>query len=216
LDVEATRAQLREAVDRRVAEVRALREEAEAEERRAVEAFSRIRRDYKRGQLSASEWRGFRTELTEEREAAGAEAARLRDQEREIADRGALRDCEEDTLQALAEIRQAIVGEVKKAPDLEAVRAALRRLFAGFVLHRTGSETAPTRQYLDLAFLGDGAEYVIEPIVRDQVVEGYTEKMTPILRREPLYKAENNDVVGLPTHYLFRPIPCGIGPPERS
>jgi DNA invertase Pin-like site-specific DNA recombinase len=199
LDVEATRAQLSEAVDRRLAEVRALRDEAEAEERRAVEAFSRIRRDYKKGQLSASEWQEFRSELTEERDAAAAEAARLREQEREIAERGALRDCEEETLRALAEIRQAIVGEVKQAGDLEAVRAALQRLFAGFVLHRTDSEAAPTRQYLDLAFLGRGAEYVIEPLVQDQVIEGYTEKMTPILRREPLYKAENNDVVGLTT-----------------
>jgi hypothetical protein len=88
---------------------------------------------------------------------------------------------------------------VKQAGDLEAVRAALQRLFAGFVLHRTDSEAAPTRQYLDLAFLGRGAEYVIEPLVQDQVIEGYTEKMTPILRREPLYKAENNDGVGLTT-----------------
>jgi hypothetical protein len=43
--------------------------------------------------------------------------------------------------------------------------------------------------------------------MREQVIKGYTEKMTPILRQEPLYKAENNDVVGLPIQYLFRPIP---------
>jgi hypothetical protein len=199
LDVEATRAQLNEAVDRRVAEVRTLREEAEAEERRSVEALARIRRDYKGGHLSASEWRGFREELTEEHEAAAAEAVRLREQEGEIADRGALRDCEEETLRTLAEIRQAIVGEVKEADGLEAVRAALQKLFAGFVLHRTDSQAAPARQYLDLAFLGQEAEYVIEPLVRERVIEGYTEKLTPILRREPLYKAENNDVVGFTT-----------------
>jgi site-specific DNA recombinase len=218
LDVEATRAQLSEAVDRRVAEVRALREEAEGEERRAVEAFSRIRRDYKKGQLSASEWREFRAELTEEREAATAEGARLRKQEQKIADRGALRDCEEETLRALAEIRQAIVSEVKNAGDLEAVRAALQRLFAGFVLHRTDSDGAPARQYLDLAFLGRRAEYVIEPLVREQVIEGYTEKMTPILRREPLYKAENNDVVGLPMQSvsIFGPIYVGSAPTGSS
>jgi hypothetical protein len=40
---------------------------------------------------------------------------------------------------------------------------------------------------------------VIEPLVRERVIEGYTEKLTPILRREPLYKAENNDVVGFTT-----------------
>jgi hypothetical protein len=146
----------------------------------------------------------------EGREAATAEGARLRKQEQKIADRGALRDCEEETLRALAEIRQAIVSEVKNAGDLEAVRAALQRLFAGFVLHRTDSDGAPARQYLDLAFLGRRAKYVIEPLVREQVIEGYTEKMTPILRREPLYKAENNDVVGLPMHSLFGPISVGV------
>jgi hypothetical protein len=30
-----------------------------------------------------------------------------------------------------------------------------------------------------------------EPIVREQVIAGYTEKLTPILRREPLYKGRN-------------------------
>ena len=109
----------------------------------------------------------------------------------------------------MAEIRRAIVGEVKEADGLEAVRAALRRLFDAFVLHRADSQAAPARQYLDLAFLGQEAEYVIAPVVREQVIEGYTEKLTPILRREPLYKAENNDVVGLPTTSLFGPIPLG-------
>jgi len=33
---------------------------------------------------------------------------------------------------------------------------------------------------------------VIEPVVRDVVIEGYTEKLTPIIRREPLYTAETN------------------------
>jgi hypothetical protein len=36
-----------------------------------------------------------RDELAEEREAAGAEATRLREQERQIADGSALRECEE-------------------------------------------------------------------------------------------------------------------------
>jgi hypothetical protein len=70
----------------------------------------------------------------------------------------------------------------------------------------TDSQAAPARQYLDLAFLGQEAEYVIAPVVRERVIEGYTEKLTLILRREPLYKAENNDVVGLPIHSLFGPI----------
>ena len=91
------------------------------------------------------------------------------------------------------------------------MRAALRRLFEAFILHRGHSEAAPAQQYADLAFLGTRGEYVIEPVVRDVVIEGYTEKLTPIIRREPLYTAENKYVMGLPIHYLFRPISCGIG-----
>lgn len=47
-------------------------------------------------------------------------------------------------------------------------------------------------QIADRAFLGRRGEYLIEPVVRDVVIEGYTEKLTPILRREPLYKRKTN------------------------
>jgi putative transposase len=93
----------------------------------------------------------------------------------------------------------AIVGEIRNAQGLEAVRAALRTLFEAFILHRGDSVAAPARQYADLAFLGRRGEYVIEPVVRDVVIEGYTEKPTPIIRREPLYTAENKYVMGLTT-----------------
>jgi hypothetical protein len=56
----------------------------------------------------------------------------------------------------------------------------------------------------------------IEPIVTERAVEGYSESMQPILRREPLHQAENKYRVGLPIQYLFRPIPCGIGAPRRK
>ena len=88
-----------------------------------------------------------------------------------------------------AKVRLAIVGEIRNAEGLEAVRAALRKLFEAFILHRGDSEAAPARQYTDLAFLGRRGEYLIEPVVRDVVIEGYTEKLTPILRREPLHTA---------------------------
>lgn len=199
LDVEATRAQVDEALERRLSEARVLREAAEAEERRAADALTRIRRDYTEGRLSACEWRDFRDELAEEREAAGAEVTRLREQEHRTAEGSALRDCEEETLRSLAEIRQAIVGEIKNTEGLEAVRAALRKLFEAVILHRGDSEAVPARQYADLAFLGRRGEYLIEPVVRDVVIEGYTQKLTPILRREPLYTAETKYVISLTT-----------------
>ncbi|MGZ6057286.1 MAG: hypothetical protein ACXWOV_17160 [Isosphaeraceae bacterium] len=51
--------------------------------------------------------------------------------------------------------------------------------------------------------------YAIQPVVREQAVEGYTESMTPILRPTSLETANNNCAVGLPLHYLFGAIPVG-------
>jgi hypothetical protein len=79
------------------------------------------------------------------------------------------------------------------------VRAALLQLFDGFTLHRITNDGAPVRVHADLAGLGVDREYVIGPHVRPQVVEGYTEELTPILRRTPLQQAETKYALGLPT-----------------
>jgi hypothetical protein len=67
------------------------------------------------------------------------------------------------------------VGRVKGAQGIGGVRAALLQLFDGFTLHRASSKAAPPRVHTDLAWLGNSYEYVIDPHVRPQVVEGYTE-----------------------------------------
>ena len=43
-------------------------------------------------------------------------------------------------------IRQAIVGEIRNAEGLEAVRGALWKLFEAFILHRGDSKAAPARR----------------------------------------------------------------------
>lgn len=53
--------------------------------------------------------------------------------------------------------------------------------------------------------MGDG-DLVIEPVVREQVIEGYSDNLRPLLRREPLEQAENNYAAGLATYQLFAPI----------
>ena len=60
---------------------------------------------------------------------------RLDEQHDERTDVRELVDAEADGFAQLAEIRKAIAGEVKSAADVDAVRAALSRLFDGFVLH---------------------------------------------------------------------------------
>jgi DNA invertase Pin-like site-specific DNA recombinase len=199
LDVEATRAELAAAVDARVREIRSLRKGAERDEREASECLARVRRHFKKGKLSPDDWVEFREELTDELEAATAKLARLRDQERQVVEGSELRDVEEETLRLLAEVRHMIAGRVNRAQGIDGVRAALLQLFDGFTLHRASSKAAPTRVHADLAWLGNNYGYLIEPHVRPQVVEGYTEKLTPILRREPLQQAENKYAVGFTT-----------------
>jgi hypothetical protein len=63
----------------------------------------------------------------------------------------------------------------------------------------------PTRVHADLAWLGNDHEYLIETHVRAQVVEGYTEKLTPISVRLLLQQAEDKYAVGLPWRYARGP-----------
>lgn len=190
LDIEATRRTIADARDRKLAEIRALHEQARREARLADERLARVRRDYADGRLDAEDWREFRQELGAERDAARAELDRLAEQEREVEGWGELRDAEADTLRRLSEIRAAIAGEVKDADGLDAVRAALSRLFERFVIRRQTE-----RVHVELIV---APRLVIEPIVREQAVEGYSENLRPILRREPLEAVCEKQRVGLP------------------
>lgn len=200
LDIEATRQTITEARDRKLAEVRALRDDAEHEARRAEERLARVRRDYTDGKLDAEDWQEFRAELDAERDAARAEAGRLATQQREVEAWGELRDAEAETLRQLSEIRATIAGEVRDAEGLDAVRASLARTFERFVIRRQAK-----RVHIEL--IAD-PELVLEPVVREQAVDGYSENLRPILRRQPLERAESERDSGMP---LFAPIDVRAG-----
>lgn len=178
LDVEATRNAVAEARDRKLAEVRALGDEAEREAQRAEERLARVRRDYTDGTIDARDWREFRDELEGERDGARAEAQRLATQEQEVEAWGELREAETEMWRRLSEIRAVIAGEVRDTGSLDAVRAALGRTFEHFVIRRF-----IPRIHVEL--IADAC-LVIEPVVRDQAIIGYSEKLRPILRRESL------------------------------
>ncbi|MGH2963826.1 MAG: recombinase family protein [Solirubrobacterales bacterium] len=132
LNIEATREQLRETQDRKLAEVRTALADAEAEVARASERLARVKRDYADGKLDADDWREFKKELTAERKAAEAQAERQRERVEEV-ETSDVADAEAEVLERLAEIREAIEGG-KKGRDLDAVRAALMRLFREVVV----------------------------------------------------------------------------------
>jgi Recombinase/Recombinase zinc beta ribbon domain len=178
LDVEATRAQVAESRDRKIAEVQTLMLDAEREAQLATERLDRVRRDYQDGKLDADDWREQREQLTEELDGAKREAARLADQEREIDSWGDVCDVEAETLRKLASIRKAIAGEVKDADGIEAVRAALTRLFERFVLDVDGDEATMT------------------PVARWSQSWTTDEQLRPIVRPTPLDLAANNQHQG--------------------
>lgn len=206
LDVEATRAQVEDTRDRQLREVGALLEQAQAEGQRAEERLSRVRRDYSDGRLPAEDWISFRDELTAARDGAAAEVARLSEQEAEIRAWDLTRDLEQEALAALAEIRQAIAGEVAHAHGVDGVRAALARLFEAFVVRDAGPGQ---RVHAELAWLGG---LVLEPVVREEAIDAVT-TLRPVFRREPIYDADENQEsprsrLDLPE--LFGPIPIPV------
>lgn len=188
LDVEATREQLAAAVERRIAEARALLGTAEKEAHDAEGRLARVKGDYASGGLPLEDWIEFKGELEPQRDAALAEVERLRARLAEVEAGEAVDDVEQEVLDHLARIRAAVAGAVNDAEGVAAVRAALLRLFDGFVLHRG----VPERAHVELI-----GESWIEPIVSARTIEGYEEKMRPVLARKPHEKAESKYADGL-------------------
>jgi site-specific DNA recombinase len=180
LDVEATKAQLAEAHDRKLSEVRALSDQAGDEQQRAEARLAKVRRDYTDDRITAEDWTSFRDELTADLEAADAEVERLASQAAESQEWAGWLDAERETLQKLASLRAVIAGEVSSQEDLDAVRASLTQLFDHFVIRKV---EPGTRVHAELAWVGD---YILEPVIREEVIEGHT-PLRPVFRREPIY-----------------------------
>ncbi len=164
LDVEATRKQMTGARDSKLSELQTLVHNAERSERKATEAVTRIKRDYMRGAIGAEDWNELRVELEEERAGALAELERLQQQLSDVESWGAVQDAEQQTLERLTALRAAIAGELRDTAGMEAIRAALLRIFECFVVYVDDS---------------DGR---IEAIVRDQAVRTVDEHLRPIFK----------------------------------
>jgi DNA invertase Pin-like site-specific DNA recombinase len=184
LDVEATRDQLAIAAERKCAEVGALLEAAELEASAASARIERVKRDYVAEKLTAEEWRELRDELQPEADAATAERQRLAGQLAEVKAGPDLSGLEADLVEELARIRAIVAGQITDAEGVDGVRAALLRLFDQFVLHRG----RPDGAHLELVT----ESFWIEPVLSERAVQGYDEKLKPILKRKPLEQAERN------------------------
>jgi DNA invertase Pin-like site-specific DNA recombinase len=183
LDVEATREQLADARGEKLAELRALAAHAEAEKQKAEERLERVRRDYVEGDLTATDWNGFRDELEGQLQGASAAVDQLTERLASVEAWGELADAERDTLQHLADLRRAVAGESDAVVIVEAVRPVFSKLFAHFTISRV---EPGVRVHAELAWQGTEHDLIIEPVVREQAVLGYSD-LRPIFRREAVY-----------------------------
>jgi hypothetical protein len=221
LDIEATRKQLAEARDRKLAEIRALTDEANQEALRARGRLERVRRDYQDEKLTAEDWSEQREQLADELAAAEANVERMRDQEAEVGSWGELADVEQETLTRLADLRESIAGQVTDAESLAALRATLMRLFERFTVYsldRTPPDDVdrrilerdetPTHERVPVITVPEpkddpvcihspewsyAGKYAIEVWIREQALgDGFILGYHPTIHREPLQQAANN------------------------
>jgi site-specific DNA recombinase len=188
LDAEATREQLVAARELALAEARHVLERAEEKTQTAAERLERVKGDYISEQLTAAEWRELRAELEPGLATAQAKEEQLREQLQEAESESALSKITADLLGQLSEIRAEIAKEVTDAKEAAAVRAALMRLFDGFVLHR-GSPRHKTRE-------GTKVAYWLEPVLSQDQMGGYVDRLRMEMRTTssgvPTGEAENN------------------------
>jgi DNA invertase Pin-like site-specific DNA recombinase len=188
LDAEATRAQLVAVRERELAETRNALESADEATQTAAGRLERIKRDYISERLTAAEWRELRTELEPELSTAQTGEERLRKQLQEAESESALSRLTADLLVQLSEIRAEITKEVTDSKEAAAVRAALMRLFDGFVLHR-GPPRHEKRE-------GTKVAYWLEPVLSQHQMGGYVDRLRTKLRPtgsgDPLGEAKIN------------------------
>jgi DNA invertase Pin-like site-specific DNA recombinase len=184
-DVEETRTQMRAAVEHKIDEVGGLLASAQRQAVVVRGRLERVKGDYLAGDLLAPEWRELRAELEPATEAADRECEQLAEQLTEVEAGPDLAGVEAELVEQLARIRAALAGEIADSAGVDAVRAALMRIFDHFVLH-CGAPTS----HANLELIGTG--YWIEPVISEHAVEGYDEKLRPALAQKPLGQAGNN------------------------
>jgi DNA invertase Pin-like site-specific DNA recombinase len=173
LDEEATRTYLTEAIERRAAEVQALLSDAEAEAEAAAERLARVKGHFAGGELTVAEWRELREDLEPEAEASAAERERLKLQLASVKAGPDLSTAEAELQDQLARVCAAVRAGVEDESGIEAVRAALGQLLDCFLI-RPGSPEGSSPE-----LVAEG--YWIEPKIGERAVEGYVEKLRPVL-----------------------------------
>jgi DNA invertase Pin-like site-specific DNA recombinase len=166
LDREATQRQFEAVASLRLSEARVLSQQADAEFIRLRALAQRVEADYDAGDLSAKTWERKSATVAAELEGAEAQALTLAGQLEEAKASTEVSDAEGAVLRWLEDVRAAVAGEVADVDSVAALRAALLRVFDGFVFHASVDgrwQEFERRHGGDLA-IGQGA--MLEPLVK--------------------------------------------------
>jgi site-specific DNA recombinase len=187
LSIAETRNAVERASTAQRTEVVEQRERAEKEVSSAKAALARVRRDYTRGAISAEDWSDLRPDLEEELRAAVGALTLLKKQEAAVLAAANVGDVEK----RVSELKEALAADVQDAESVEAVRAALQRIYSKFTFHRPGTidldDLYEGNPFLDATSAAGEGVIVVEP--RPDAVLGLGDYEQPVLRREPLEQA---------------------------
>jgi len=128
-DFATTREHVAGQLSTRVAEVVAQAARAEREAADLQGQADRVERDYRRGALPAEDYARMRADIAAELTATAAERTRLLAHADELRAAEVNLDAEDVTLRALAELRQAIAGQISNTEGIGALRAAMAQVF---------------------------------------------------------------------------------------
>lgn len=217
LDLEATKRQLAGAAAGRLVEAARLLEDAERDVSAAHARLARVDRDYADGLLEAPEWRTLRLPLATESEAALGRRALLQARVEDLTAASAVDDAEAAALERLAELHAAVAGEVTSQESIEAIRAALLRLFERFDVGRADIPPDPSlppdylaaraQAQVDLApdQLRAGC-WIVLPWARPESIESLGEEWRPALTKEALVVAPTMEQAGSRSFHSWAPI----------
>jgi site-specific DNA recombinase len=193
LDLDATRQRLeaRHATDTSIA-AEALRH-AEAEVQKAGERIGRVERGFQDGFLEAGDYSNQRTQLRDEQEAAMAALQRAQSHLTDLESTGGLQDAEEAVLRHLADLRAAIAEGIEQAPNLNALRTLLRRLFERVIYLPEGHQwLTQVSAMRESGVQIKGA--VLVPFLREGAIESIDlATYVPKIRRSTLPLGETTD-----------------------
>lgn len=151
--------------------------QAEQEAGAAQERYQRVQRAFQDGVIE-SVHRAERPGLMAEREAAEAAVARAREHAREVANAAPLLDAEAELLRHVGDLRAAVLEGIGDAPNLDATRTVLRRLFSRFFYLADGHLWLKMDGFIDDDMPRVAASYLM-PSLNEGVVERVDENGLP-------------------------------------